>query len=199
MRPKTFDQTEALDAAMLQFWEAGYEGSSMQNLVDRMGISRQSLYDTYGNKRELFEASLERYRSELIAPGIAAIKDPARTPLEAVRFYLTAAAEGGNGMPIGCLMVRTATEFSPEDAAISAIVGDCVRDVRDALRARIDEGQRSGEIDAIRSADDVAGAIVAWGMGLQVMRRLPRRGEAIRPSIDSLLTTLVPDVAEDIA
>ncbi len=88
MRPKTFDQTQALEAAMFQFWEAGFEGSSMQNLVDRMGISRQSLYDTYGNKRELFEAALKKYREEVIEPSLARLSDTTRTPTELIRNHL---------------------------------------------------------------------------------------------------------------
>lgn len=58
MRPKTFDQTQALQAAMLQFWSTGYERSSMQALIRRMVIRRQSLYGTYGRKRELPESAL---------------------------------------------------------------------------------------------------------------------------------------------
>lgn len=63
-RPKTFDNYEALEKATKIFWEKGYEGVSMTDLVDNMEISRQSLYNTFGNKHELFIKSLEYYIHE---------------------------------------------------------------------------------------------------------------------------------------
>jgi len=190
MRPKTFNQAEALHAAMLQFWESGYAASSMQDLVDRMGISRQSLYDTYGNKRKLFEAALARYRAEIIEPKVAEIRDPARTPREAIYDYLESIARGATDTPVGCLLVRTATEIPVDDEEIGPLIADCVRLVRDALCERIAEGQDQGEFARTHSAADLASGVVVLGMGLHVMRRLPDRGEGIRPPIDSLLAGL---------
>ncbi|ADV84368.1 TetR/AcrR family transcriptional regulator [Terriglobus saanensis] len=62
-RTKEFDQEEALDAAMHLFWEHGYEATSIQELVEATGVQRQSLYDTFGSKHELFLQSLMRYQS----------------------------------------------------------------------------------------------------------------------------------------
>ncbi len=190
MRPKTFDQTQALEAAMLQFWESGYEGSSMQNLVDRMGISRQSLYDTYGNKRELFEAALRRYREEVIVPALAELADPSGTPTDLIRDHLLAIADGRERMPVGCLVVRTATEISVEDAAIGEMLNDCVVEALEAIERVIRRGQQSGEFDVRRSARELAASVIASGMGLHVMRRLPGQGRAVRPSVDSLVEGL---------
>ncbi|MGK7294435.1 MAG: TetR/AcrR family transcriptional regulator [Candidatus Wenzhouxiangella sp. M2_3B_020] len=192
MRPKAFDQTQALDAAMMQFWESGYEGSSMQDLVDRMRISRQSLYDTYGNKRELFEAALARYRAEVIEPAIRALMDSSRTPAQAVRHHLEAIASGRYDRPPGCLVVRSATELPVEDDAIGAMLGACVREIRDALEVRIEEGRRAGDFDAQRSSTELAGSVMAASMGLHVMNRLPDRGAGIRPSVDALMAGLAP-------
>lgn len=190
MRPKTFDQTQALEAAMLQFWESGFEGSSMQKLVDRMGISRQSLYDTYGNKRELFEAALKRYREEIIEPKLAQLDDTSRSPSELIRQHLESIANGSDRMPIGCLLVRTATEIPVHDSEIGRMLDDCVRMARQAIQRVIERGQRSGEFDSGRSAGDLAATVIATGMGLHVMRRLPNQGRDIRPSIDSIMTGL---------
>src|SRR5436305_13985260 len=61
-RQKEFDRDEVLHKAMEVFWTRGYEGASMQDLVKRMGINRQSIYDTFGDKHSLFLQSLDRYR-----------------------------------------------------------------------------------------------------------------------------------------
>ena len=196
MRPKTFDQTQALEAAMFQFWESGYEGSSMQKLVDRMGISRQSLYDTYGNKRDLFEAALEKYREEIIEPNLAELDDHSRTPTELIRGHLQSIADGSDQLPVGCLLVRTATEISVQDAEIGRILDDCVRTARLKIQQVIERGQQSGEFDRGRSASELAAIVLTTGMGLHVMRRLPNQGRAIRPSIDAIMTGLKASATE---
>jgi len=175
---------------MHQFWESGFEGSSMQNLVDRMGISRQSLYDTYGNKRDLFEAALTRYREEIIEPKLAELADASRSPTELIRRYLKSIADGGEQMPIGCLIVRTATEIPVDDSEIGSILDDCVKTAKRMLQQVIERGQRSGEFDSGRSSRDLAATVIAAGMGLHVMRRLPGQGRDVRPPIDSIMTGL---------
>lgn len=196
MRPKTFDQTVALDAAMRQFWESGYEGSSMQNLVDRMGISRQSLYDTYGNKRELFEAALKKYQADIVEPTLAELSDPSRSPTELIRRHLESIVNGSERMPIGCLIVRTATEISTDDSDIGRLLGDCVKLTRRAIQQVMLRGQRSGEFDNGRSAADLASGVIASGMGLHVLRRLPDQGRDIRPSIESIMLGLKASATE---
>src|ERR1051326_3516607 len=61
-RHKEFDREEALQKAMEVFWERGYEATSIQDLVEQMGINRQSLYDTFGDKHALYLAALDHYR-----------------------------------------------------------------------------------------------------------------------------------------
>lgn len=175
---------------MLQFWESGFEGSSMQDLVERMGISRQSLYDTYGNKRELFESALKRYREDVIEPKIAELLDPSRSPTEAIANHLRSIAEGCSEMPTGCLMVRTATEIPLDDAEIGRLLNQCVGAVFDALVQVFERGQASGEFDRTRSARELASSVIVSGVGLHVMRRLPDHGAAFRPSVDSLVAGL---------
>jgi len=196
MRPKTFDQTRALEAAMFQFWECGYEGSSMQNLVDRMGISRQSLYDTYGNKRELFEAALKKYREEVIDPEVARLSDTSLRPTDLIRNHLHAIAEGGDGTPVGCLMVRTATELPVEDEEIGRMLNECVTEVLATMEGVIRRGQENGEFDRERSTRELASSVIASGMGLHVMRRLPEQGRGVRPAVDSLIAGLQGHLAE---
>lgn len=190
MRPKTFDQAQALEAAMYQFWESGFEGSSMQDLVDRMGISRQSLYDTYGNKRELFEAALRNYREEIIDRSVAELSDASRSPTELIRRHLQSIVDGHEQMPVGCLFVRTATELPVNDPEIGQLLNDCVTYVKQAIQRVIERGQQSGEFDSVRSAGELAAVVITTAMGLQVMRRLPDEARGIRPDVESIMAGL---------
>jgi len=192
MRPKTFKPAEALEAAMVQFWESGYAGSSMQDLVDCMGISRQSLYDTFGNKRDLFAAVLRRYRDEVIGEHKALIRDPGKSPEQAVRTYYEkiASSDPQNPVPVGCLLVRSATELPLDDPEFPAFLLECVEEMRDVLTDVIRRGQATGEFDSARSAEELASLVVSQGMGLHAMRRLPNRAAGLCPSIDTLMKAL---------
>ena len=72
-RPKAFDPDAALQQAMQVFWERGYEATSVQDLVQGMGINRFSLYSTFGGKHQLFVTALERYRDTIVADLLARI------------------------------------------------------------------------------------------------------------------------------
>src|SRR5512146_1592256 len=62
-RPREFSEDQALDAAMRVFWEKGYEGATLTDLTDAMGINRSSLYSSFGDKQELYRRVLDRYAS----------------------------------------------------------------------------------------------------------------------------------------
>jgi len=189
MRPKSFDQQQALHAAMLQFWESGYQGSSMQNLVDRMGISRQSIYDTYGNKRELFVLALRCYRREIVAPKVRRLEDSSRDPIEALREHFQGIIDGWHGQIRGCLMVRTMIEIEPGDSDIGQLLGANTSQVRGALHAVIERGQASALIDRSRSAAELAARIMALSAGLHVYCRQPDQNGGLRPLADNLIAS----------
>lgn len=168
----------------------------MQNLVNRMGISRQSLYDTYGNKRDLFEASLEKYRTDVIDPKLSALSDTSRSPTELIRSYLSSLVSDRAKMPVGCLLVRTATEISVEDQEIGRLLDEYVKASRRAIKRVVERGQSSGEFDPERSAGDLAAIVIAASMGLQVMRRLPNEGRHVIPAIESIMTGLRASATE---
>ncbi len=75
-RPRTFDIDKALERALRGFWEKGYEGTSLSDLTEAMGINRPSLYAAFGNKEALFRKALDRYVEKTRAFVRAAINEP---------------------------------------------------------------------------------------------------------------------------
>ena len=75
-RPKEFERDVVLDRAMQVFWSSGYEATSIQHLVDRMGIQRGSLYATFGDKRALFFAAIDHYDRVVTAKLLAVLEEP---------------------------------------------------------------------------------------------------------------------------
>jgi len=105
-RQKEFNREEVLHKAMEVFWTRGYEGASIQDLVKHMGINRQSIYDTFGDKHSLFLQSLDRYR-EIQAPKVFAVLERPGSVKENLRQLFeeviarALSAEGRRGCFVG--------------------------------------------------------------------------------------------------
>jgi TetR/AcrR family transcriptional regulator, transcriptional repressor for nem operon len=121
VRTKQFDKHTALDEAMELFWQRGYHATSIQDLVDHLGVNRQSLYDTYGGKDQLFLAALERYREIQAAPVRRLLErdGPAR---EIVRDFFRGYVEALLSEDCkGCFMVNTATEVAGNNEVVAQV------------------------------------------------------------------------------
>ena len=108
-----------MDAAVLVFWEKGYDGASIEDLTLAMGINRPSLYSTFGNKRELFTQAIDRYAATQGNRAFSAfrLEPDNRTAVE--RFFeTTIACATEEGKPRGCLINTVATEAAESDAEL---------------------------------------------------------------------------------
>ena len=146
-RTKDFDEHEVLTRAIQLFWFKGYNGTSMQDLVDALGISRSSLYDTYTDKHTLFIKALEAYQitgaakiQEIIDQGNSA-KETVRKLLELVTSEVV-----GDTQQKGCFMVNAEVEVAPHDQEVNSMVCKNDQQMEDAFYHVIKQGQESGEI-----------------------------------------------------
>ena len=169
---KQFDGDAVLDKAMQAFWARGYEATSMQDLVDCMGINRGSLYATFGDKRSLFIQALRRYDArhrEAWVAALAAAKSPRESILAAFDGAIAAVLDQGSRD--GCLLVNTALELSPHDEEISKIVAAGLAQMEAFFRARIEAGKTAGEIPAQIDAVEAGRALLGLFIGLRVLSR----------------------------
>ena len=146
-RTKDFDENEVLNKAIAIFWHKGYNGTSMQDLVDGLGISRSSLYDTYGDKHTLFIKALESYQAKGSAK-VCAITDAAGSARETIKKLLELIAGEllDDQKHKGCFMVNAEVEIGPHDPEVSKMVCESDQHMEDALYLVIKKGQESGEI-----------------------------------------------------
>ena len=142
-RPRGFDPDAALERALLVFWEHGYEGASLSNLTDAMGISTTSMYAAFGNKEELFRKALERYTEGPSAYLARALEEP--TALGVATAILAGAVRTTTrpAHPHGCLGVQGALSTS-----------DSGQEVRDLLVAWRDNGYSCIRERFRRAVDD---------------------------------------------
>jgi AcrR family transcriptional regulator len=129
-RPRGFDADEALERAMVVFWEQGYEGASLTDLTSAMGITKTSMYAAFGNKEELFRKALERYTEGPAAYAAQALEEPTAREVATAFLAGSVGASTRPDRPAGCLGVQA-----------SLTAGDAGRTARDTLIAWRDEGR----------------------------------------------------------
>jgi AcrR family transcriptional regulator len=142
-RPRGFDADDALERALLVFWEHGYEGASLANLTDAMGISTTSMYAAFGNKEELFRKALERYTEGPSAYLARALEEPTALGVVTAIFAGVVRTTTRPAGPNGCMGVQGALA-----------TGDSSRGARDLLVEWRDSGYSRIRERFERAVDD---------------------------------------------
>src|SRR5580765_4509571 len=160
-RPRAYDPDEAIARAAARFWKAGYAGTSLDDLSEATGMNRPSLYAAFGDKRDLYLKTLDRYVEEGRALARAALADDPPLRVFLKRFYDKALDLYFGDGPRGCYTVGTAATVAAVDDEVRKFLADRVRNADDFLRRQIEKGQARGEI--ARNADPAALAYLATG------------------------------------
>lgn len=191
VRPREFDEQQALVAAMYVFWEKGYEATSLSDLTSRMGIQRPSLYAAFGDKKTLFGAVLRKY-SQLSFDYIENRMRKTPTVKEAIRDYLRGIIEGGDGtrVDLGCLCVNTMVELAPHDQSFAQFTRDYQVKLAGLLEQWIGDGIRRGELSSSLSAAAVARALTVSAIGLSVTMKANPDRTFVEDAITEILTLL---------
>lgn len=167
-RPKEFDVDDALCSALQVFWRHGYEGASMSELTEAMGITRPSLYATYGNKEELFRKVLDRYEQNHLCFVAQALAEPfARDTIDKL---LTGYADVLTDPmhPPGCLGVNSAVACGEAGAPIREELIARRSLSEDTLRERLERASAEGDLPADEDPADWARYVMSVGLGMAV-------------------------------
>lgn len=169
-RTKSFQIEDALDQAMRIFWAQGYGQTSMQDLVSKMGINRQSIYDTFGDKHALFLRVLDHYRLYVTAlyTNQAKAKD---LVLDKIAAIFETAAFPTPANPPGCLIVNTMTELSALDPQVNQKMTAWLHQDKRRFKALLQTGQRQQELPTDLNTDAVADYINNAFVGIRVLAK----------------------------
>jgi AcrR family transcriptional regulator len=167
-RPREFDVDKALDCALKVFWRKGYEGTTLPDLTEAMGINRPSLYAAFGNKEELFRKALDRYAEGPAAFRRAALAGP--TAREVAERLLTGAVEllTDPCNPCGCLAVQAALACgeAAESVRLELIARRAAGEAE--IRERLERAKSTGDLPADSDPADLARYITVVLEGMAV-------------------------------
>jgi TetR/AcrR family transcriptional repressor of nem operon len=190
-RNRQFDETQALVSAMRVFWEKGYEATSIQDLEDAMGLKRTSIYNTFGNKRALFERVLVCYKESVMAKLFAEM-DSAADIREGIRRLLNAALDihYDEANPGGCLVVLSVLESDQHDSRAQASMQQTIHDLKNALQSRLTRAKKSGELPERLDSAATATTIATTMTGMMVMGKANFTKAALKKTISQVVGLL---------
>jgi TetR/AcrR family transcriptional repressor of nem operon len=189
-RTKGFSETDALERALDLFWQHGYHGIGLTELLRGMGIARQSLYDTFGNKRQLFIRTIEHYRDTRLALALALLEregSPKGNVKDVVRFFEQLALDK---RARGCFVANSLVELGPHDPEIRKLLADTLRLLEDAIVKALRRAQRAGELSSERSPRAVARALTNALVGMAVTGKLAQSRSTVEDIYSGTLAML---------
>lgn len=189
-RPQEFDTAEALQQAMTLFWRKGFEATSLSDLLEATGLSKSSLYGTFGSKRELFLEAFDAYREYRAREMNRMLRDGnGRQAIEGFFRAIIADAESPE-FTNGCMGINEAVEMAPHDINIRLRVVEDFGNIEAALAQAIERGQTDGSIANTECANRIAKLFLLGFPGLQVMVRAGCSKATLNQTLNVLLSFL---------
>ncbi|GHO84756.1 TetR/AcrR family transcriptional regulator [Dictyobacter formicarum] len=186
---KAFHPQQVLEKAMNAFWERGYEGISIEDLVQCTGIGRGSLYDTFGDKHSLYLAALDRYilsarvqSSALLDQGGTLQEVLERVFQEYIDILLSDPAHRG------CFLVNASLEMAPHDPDVSQKVQAAYADIEEAFYAILIKAQTTGELDWKRDPHQLARFLLGTLVSIRVLARTNAGRETLQDIVRTALS-----------
>jgi TetR/AcrR family transcriptional repressor of nem operon len=190
-RPREFDSEVALDCALRTFWTSGYDGTSLDQLLADTKLSRQSLYNAFGDKEALFLTCLGRYQAQSLERLREALSGPVRRGFE--RVFRSILDESDEAKRRGCFMVNSAMELAPRHVQVADVVATNLRLLEDLFASTLARGVASKELTlSPGKTRSTARFLVGALQGLRVVAKSDPHSEALRDMVSLTLRALEP-------
>lgn len=192
VRKREFDTDKALEAAMEVFWEKGFESTSLVDLTNAMGIQRPSLYAAFGDKNELFEATLRRYNTwhagyiRSLLQHAPSVKTAFRKLFEQIGTEDTTNAS----IRRGCFCINTMVELAPHHSKFAVLTREHQMYLAAIFKETIERGQGTGELSEVLQSEELAHSLVVSMIGLTVLMKSRPDPTFIKQSIEAALSLL---------
>ncbi|TGX55654.1 TetR/AcrR family transcriptional regulator [Sphingomonas gei] len=187
-RPREFCVDEALGQALRVFWSKGYEGASLTDLTDAMGITRPSLYAAFGNKEALFRKALDLYEREKLCYMSLALDAPTARAVAERLLRGALEMQTSDFEPRGCLRVISSVACGVEAESIRDEVIARRKSSSDALIKRFEKAEAAGELPEHMNAEALSGYLIALLQGLALQAGAGASREELERLVETSLT-----------
>ena len=189
-RPKEFNTEEVLEKAIRLFRQQGYTAASIQDLTEATGLSRSSLYDTFGDKHALYLAALNQYIAQRRRMMQYVLNQPL-SKKEGLRAYLTEFVKMlMEEEEPGCLAVEAATELAGRDKEVSQIIARNIEEIKKSFLTAVLGAQQQGEISQDKDPEALAAFLVNATFGLRVIVKANRDRRLVTDIVSVTLSIL---------
>jgi len=171
-RDAEFNRDQVLRQAMLVFWEKGYEATSIPDLLKAMGLSRSSLYNTFGDKRALFLEALRFYQKQM--DSRQEILNRATSVKEGITEYFNQRIESAYSTehPKGCMTTNTSIELSTPDNQLKELVKNRFLGLENSFYQLLEKGRLSGEIKSTTDTKSLACLFMNLNHSINIMGKV---------------------------
>jgi len=190
-RPREFNPDDAIEKAMQVFWHKGYEATSMEDLLSAMDLNRGSLYDTFGDKRQLFLKVMDRYCTTFVGPKFFLLNQPGPA-LPTLRRFIHGMIEGALADPQrrGCLIANTVMELSPHEKEIAGTLRQALKMAEDTFFKVLVRAKLQGELKHDKDPRALAGFLTTMMQGTIVMIKAGTPADVVKQTAETALSIL---------
>lgn len=190
-RVKKFNEEETLNKAMCLFWRNGFHATSMQDLVNYLGINRASIYDTYGGKKELFNSAFAHYRTVNRKQLQAFLESQENVKEGFRRLFQQGISEAAcDTERKGCFVINATTELVPNDKEMLIVIQENKAFMIGIFENFLQSGVASGEISATKDIQNLASLLHTFLNGLKIISKTDSNEKELLDSVDIVLTLL---------
>jgi len=190
-RPKEFNETTVLDAAVQCFWARGYEATSVRELAASMGIAGASLYNAFGDKSSLYRRALDRYVDQSFQDRVRRFEErlPPREAIGAFFNEIVMRSLTDQGRK-GCMLINAALEMPVHDPATRAAITEVLNQIEAFFRRRVAAGQADGTIVSTETPEDLARLLLGALVGIRVLARVRPERELLEGIVGPVMNLL---------
>jgi len=167
-RPRVFDPDEALDKALQIFWNRGYEGTSLAELTETLGVNKPSLYAAFGNKEELFMKALSRYTTGPVAFVRDVVNEPTARAVAQRFLYEAAEFLTQPSHPKGCMVVQGALSGGESAEMVKKVLIQYRAAYEKLLTKRFEQAKSDGDLPSDASPQALAKYLATLHQGMSV-------------------------------
>lgn len=192
-RPVQFDKARVIQLAMKVFWKHGYDSINLPTLMEKMGLSRSSLYNVFGDKRTLFYECMLHYIDQIGKKRVEILKKATsvREGLEKYFDHQMKIALGDKN-PAGCFFTNTATSLEMiRDKNLAQLIAQSSHILEKAFYDLLKRGQKSGEVAKNKNIKALSGMLLSHAYGLNVMANIKPDKKFFKNIIKSTLSTVL--------